>query len=110
MTPNPPVPVASDIEVTVSFSPHADMVDEVVLRLPDGATVADAIAASGLQERHAALDLSLLPIGVWGALCEPRQPLRGRDRVELYRPLTVDPKEARRLRYRAATKLGRVGK
>ena len=41
-------------------------------------------------------------MGVWGRACEPGQVLRDRDRVECYRPLTVDPKEARRLRHRRA--------
>jgi putative ubiquitin-RnfH superfamily antitoxin RatB of RatAB toxin-antitoxin module len=42
-----------------------------------------------------------LSVGVWGALRGLDHPLRDRDRVEVYRPLKVDPKEARRLRYRS---------
>jgi hypothetical protein len=38
-------------------------------------------------------------MGVWGRAREAESPLRDRDRVEIYRPLTVDPKEARRQRY-----------
>jgi len=38
---------------------------------------------------------------VWGKLREPGDPLREGDRVEVYRPLKVDPKEARRQRYRS---------
>lgn len=87
--------------ISVAFSPRAGVVDEVTLHLPAGATIADAVAASGLQSRHPEVVLAALPVGVWGALRAPDTPLRERDRVELYRPLVVDPKEARRRRHRA---------
>jgi hypothetical protein len=64
-----------------------------------GATLADALAASGLVTRHA-LDAATLRAGIWGKVREPATPLRERDRIEIYRPLIVDPKEARRQRYR----------
>jgi putative ubiquitin-RnfH superfamily antitoxin RatB of RatAB toxin-antitoxin module len=86
------------LRVSVVFSPRAGEVDETDLTLPPGATVADAVEASGLQARHPKVDLNALPVGLWGALCERSQLLRDRDRVELYRPLRVDPKEARRQR------------
>ena len=93
---------ARRLTVSVAFSPLAGIVDEVVVVvLGEGATVADALRMSDLQKRHPQVDLSGLPTGVWGVLCEPTQRLRDKDRVELYRPLTVDPKEARRLRFRA---------
>lgn len=91
---------AGRLTVSVAFSPQAGAVDEVVVVLGEGATVADALRMSDLQERHPQVDFSGLPTGVWGVLCEPTQRLRDNDRVELYRPLTVDPKEARRLRFR----------
>jgi uncharacterized protein len=87
------------LTVTVVYSPRAGDVDEVVLVLPEGATVADALRASGLLQRHPGLDTNA-PLGVWGALVAPGALLRERDRVEVYRPLQVDPKEARRLRQR----------
>ncbi len=89
------------LAVAVAFSPCAGVVDEVSLRLPEGATVGDAVLASGLQARHPDVDLSALPVGVWGALRPLDARVRDRDRVELYRPLSVDPKEARRRRHRA---------
>ena len=91
---------APRITVTVVYSPCAGTVDQVVLSLPAGATVADAVRASGLPQRHAALDPAHTPVGVWGALRCPQDLLREADRVELYRPLSVDPKEARRRRHR----------
>ncbi len=65
----------------------------------DSVTLADALQASGLLQRHA-LVAEGLRVGIWGKLRPPETLLRARDRIELYRSLTVDPKEARRLRYK----------
>ena len=89
------------LRVSVTYSPGPRAVDEVALRLPDGATVSDALQASALQARHPGLDLAAASVGIWGALCRRDQRLRDRDRVEVYRALQVDPKQARRLRDRA---------
>ena len=88
------------LAVTVAYSPRAGVVDEVALSLAAGATVRDALQASGLVTRHPNVDFSEMRVGVWGKLRLLDDLLRDRDRVEVYRPLTVDPKEARRLRYR----------
>ena len=50
------------------------------------------------HQRYPALDLADATLGVWGALAAADRLLRDRDRVEVYRPLLVDPKEARRRR------------
>lgn len=92
---------AARLSVSVAYSPRAGEVDEVSLTLPPGATVADALRASGLQARYPDAALDALPVGVWGAFCRRDDVLRDRDRVELYRPLRVDPKEARRRRQHA---------
>lgn len=91
---------AATLSVSVAYSPRAGEVDEVALTLAGGSTVLDALMASGLAQRHAGLDVTNVRLGVWGKLRLPDDLLRDRDRVEVYRPLTVDPKEARRLRYR----------
>ena len=92
----PPTP----LRVSVAYSPRAGAVDEVELVVPAGATVADALRASALASRHPGLDPMTMPLGVWGKPCRPDDVLRERDRVEVYRPLQVDPKEARRRRQR----------
>ena len=92
---------AARLSVNVAYSPRAGEVDEVPLSMSAGATVADALELSGLQQRHAGLDLGTASIGIWGAPCRRDHVLRDRDRVEVYRPLLVDPKEARRQRYRS---------
>ena len=73
----------------------------VTLSLPEGPTVLDALNASGLVARHPEIDPAQMKLGVWGKLREPHDVLRDADRVEVYRPLLVDPKEARRQRYRS---------
>jgi uncharacterized protein len=63
----------------------------VKVDLPAGATVRDALAASGLEGNTA---------GIFGKRAALDQPLKDGDRVEIYRPLAIDPKEARRRRAR----------
>jgi putative ubiquitin-RnfH superfamily antitoxin RatB of RatAB toxin-antitoxin module len=88
------------IEVTLSCSPAAREVFEQILRLESDATVSDAVQASQLQQRFPALDWrhAMTP-GIWGRAVEWDQALKDGDRVELCRPLTVDPKVARRERF-----------
>ena len=87
------------LAVIVVFSPGPDRVIEAELQVAVGATVGEALAASGLALRHPDLALGTWPCGVWGRPCSHGTLLRDQDRVELYRPLRVDPKEARRRRH-----------
>ncbi len=68
-----------------------------VLELPAAATVADAILVSGV-EGECGIDTATLEVGVWSRPASPGRRLVDGDRVEIYRPLKVDPKEARRKR------------
>lgn len=90
---------AESLCVEVVFCPGPREADLVTLNLPVGSTVADAVAASGLAGRHPG-EATAWRLAVWGRACPADQLLRDRDRVELLRSLTVDPKEARRLRYK----------
>ena len=75
--------------------------DEQVLRaleLPEGATVAEVIEASNIAQQFPGTDLGKLPSGVWGKRVERSYVVRDGDRVELYRPLENEPREARRLK------------
>jgi putative ubiquitin-RnfH superfamily antitoxin RatB of RatAB toxin-antitoxin module len=87
------------VRVEVVYGPVGGPVDLVSLQLPEGSTVADALRASGVLQRHG-LAGDELSVGIWFKRAPLDAPLRDRDRVEIYRPLIVDPKEARRLRYR----------
>lgn len=99
--------LAEAVRVSVAYSPRARNVDETELSLPAGSTLADAVRASGLLARHPGLDLAQAKVGIWGRVQPVETVLRDRDRVEVYRALQVDPKEARRLRYRKVGQAGR---
>lgn len=88
------------IEVTVVYSPGPGQVLEWPLRLSPGATVEQALQASGLQTAHSDWERGSLEVGIWGRKASLRTALGQRDRVEVYRPLRVDPKTARRERFR----------
>ena len=100
---------AEGVCVSVVYSPRAGAVDATELTVPAGATLLDAVRASGLLARHAELDPAGMRTGIWGRTQPADTPLRERDRVEVYRPLQVDPKEARRLRYRKVARRPRAG-
>lgn len=87
------------IEVTVAYSPAPRQVCEIALCLLPGATVAQALQQSGLQSLYPELDLPTAALGIWGRKAALAQVLRDKDRVEVYRPLRVDPKVARRERF-----------
>ncbi len=89
------------LRIEVVYCPAPGRIDRVSLRLPAGASVYEALVASEILQRHA-LTEGGWRVGVWGRVRDPATPLRDRDRVEIYRPLAVDPKEARRLRYKRA--------
>lgn len=68
------------------------------LILAPGATLADAVKRSGVLEEAGGLDLADCRVGIFGKRKTLDTLLRDGDRVEIYRPLTADPKEARRRR------------
>jgi putative ubiquitin-RnfH superfamily antitoxin RatB of RatAB toxin-antitoxin module len=89
------------VRIVVVYCPRPGEVDIRELDVPAPLTVRDALAASGLLEAHPAIDLATQRVGIWGRRCRLDDSVREGDRIEVYRPLRVDPKEARRLRYRA---------
>lgn len=109
----PAAPATLCVEVVAATGPH--QVVRETLHLPAGSTVAQALAAgtvlgrlglgapgsaAGAGELPGLPDLGDWVVAVWGRLCQPGLALRDRDRVELLRGLRVDPKEARRQRYK----------
>lgn len=74
------------IEVVRALPDGAEVVE---VQLAPGATVRDALAASGLKGNQ---------VGIFGKRVTMDTPLANGDRVEIYRPLAMDPKEARRKR------------
>lgn len=89
--------MADSIKVEVVYA-KPDRQDVIALSLPAGASVRQAIEASGLLGRREEIDLAKVKVGVFGKLSKPDTMLRDRDRVEIYRPLIADPKEVRKQR------------
>lgn len=87
------------LHLTIVYAPNAREVDEVKLLLEAPCTVLQALQQSGLLLRHPEIDHHHALIGVWGRRAKLGQCLRDHDRVEIYRPLRVDPKVARRERF-----------
>ena len=90
---------ASQLAIELVWSPQPGSVRHLNLTVSAGSTVEQVLR--GCPEFADQLSsLTTLKLGIWGRLQPPGSVLRDRDRIEIYRPLTVDPKEARRLRYR----------
>lgn len=83
------------IEVVYALAQKQEIVP---LKLPPGATVRQAIEASGLLQKYPEIDVAKNKLGVFAKLAKPDATLRDRDRVEIYRPLIADPKEVRKQR------------
>jgi putative ubiquitin-RnfH superfamily antitoxin RatB of RatAB toxin-antitoxin module len=79
--------VALKVQV-VAAVPRKEFV--VTVELPEGATVRDALMKAGFNDER--------PVGIFGEPATPETKLADGDRVEVYRPLKIDPKEARRRR------------
>ena len=89
-SPQPPAPRLR-IEVVYALRDEQLL---VALEAEEGITARQAIERSGIRQRFPGVDVGL--IGIFGKIVEPDTPLRDGDRVEIYRPLVADPKEARR--------------
>jgi len=92
-----PIAVAGQIDIELVYATPARQ-ELLKLAVPARATVADAIELSGIASRFADENLGELQAGIWGRPVERQHRLEDGDRVELYRPLLTDPREARRLR------------
>jgi putative ubiquitin-RnfH superfamily antitoxin RatB of RatAB toxin-antitoxin module len=90
------VPALSiDIEVVYAL-PEKQIVRQ--MNLPEGTTAEQAVKLSGILPQFPEIDLLKNRVGIYGKLVPPATILCNRDRVEIYRPLRVDPKENRRKR------------
>ena len=92
------------MQIAVTYAPAERLAEEWLLELPEGSTVQLALAMSGAQTAFSDIPELLargdLCLGIWGRRCNTDQVLTDQDRVEIYRPLRVDPKVARRERFR----------
>jgi putative ubiquitin-RnfH superfamily antitoxin RatB of RatAB toxin-antitoxin module len=99
------VETAAELEIEVIYATGAEQA-LCRLRVPAGTSLAEAVRLSGLSQRYPQIELQALEIGVFGRLRDPAEPVAAGDRVEIYRPLQADPKDARRRRVAAQARRG----
>jgi putative ubiquitin-RnfH superfamily antitoxin RatB of RatAB toxin-antitoxin module len=80
----------------------------ISVEVPAGATLRQAIDASGILQRFASIDLNTQKVGIFGKLKPLDTVLADHDRVEIYRPLLVDPKVSRQRRVEKTRKAGSI--
>jgi putative ubiquitin-RnfH superfamily antitoxin RatB of RatAB toxin-antitoxin module len=90
------------IQIVLMDAPAARQVTELCLAVPEGTSVREALVLSGWLERRPefAQCLPNLEVAVWGRKVPLSHVLRDQDRLEFLRPLIVDPKVARRERFK----------
>jgi len=89
------------MRITVAHCLAARQVQEFQIDLPEGARASQALQACGISlQDGGAPDAPGWLLGIWGRRCTPAAALQDGDRLEVYRPLRVDPKVARRERFK----------
>ena len=84
-----------DVEIVYASS---EQQCTIAVSAPKGTTVRAAIERSRIAEQFPALDLAQNRVGIYGRLCNLDDMVTTGDRVEIYQPLRIDPKQARRKR------------
>lgn len=85
------------IEIEVAYAKPEEQVI-ITINVPQETTIEQAVELSGLLARFPEIGRSEIKAGVFGVVRKPGQAVKQGDRVEIYRPLIHDPKEARRQR------------
>ena len=88
-----PIPIA--IEVAYASANQSWLIP---VEVEEGTTVQQAITSSGILQQFPDIDLQTNKVGIFSKIIELDVPVRAGDRIEIYRPLVLDPKAARRLR------------
>lgn len=89
-------------------TPEKQAILEIMVE--SGTTVEQAIVASGIVKTFPDINLEVLKVGIWNRTCKLTDLPKTGDRIEIYRPLIADPKEARRRRAEKAKEEGRANK
>lgn len=84
-----------DIEIVYALPAHQVLKQ---WRVPVGSTIKQAIHDSGILDEFPEIDLNKNKFGIFSQFATPETILQPHDRIEIYRPLLIDPKEARRIR------------
>ena len=97
------------IEVEVAYAwPERQLI--LPVEVPRGTTAIEAVRLSGIEEQFPEIEPGKNRLGVFGKLCKQDRPLIAGDRVEIYRPLIVDPRTARRELAAAGKSMGKSGR
>ena len=99
--------MSASLSIEVCYA-RQDAQTLIAVTLPAGATVRDALTASAIATRHPEIDPATAKIGLFGKLTSLDAPLADHDRVEIYRPLIVDPKLARQRRVEKTRRAGSI--
>lgn len=91
------------LNVSVIFA-RPDVQTEIRLAVPRGVTVRAVIERSRILDSYPEIDLAVNKVGIFGELRDLSTTVQDGDRVEIYRPLLIDPKESRRRNAAAAPK------
>jgi putative ubiquitin-RnfH superfamily antitoxin RatB of RatAB toxin-antitoxin module len=86
------------MKVEIAYTRHANEQTLLSVQVRPNSTVRQAIDQANLLELYPEMDLTTQPVGIFSRKVSLDTPLQPGDRVEIYRPLHMDPKEARRLR------------
>jgi len=85
------------ITLEVAYAnPEQQVINQIAV--PEGSTVEQAIKLSGILKQFPEIEATAIKAGIFGQLCKLDQMVSQADRIEIYRPLIHDPKEARRQR------------
>lgn len=96
------------IRVEVAYArPETQVI--IPLEVATGVTIEQAIRQSGILASFPEIDLASNKVGIFGKLSKLDQPLREKDRVEIYRRLIADPKEVRKQRAAEGKKMKKGG-
>jgi len=87
------------LKITLVYSPAPRQVREWAIEIESGATVCQALVGCGVFDDFPGLEKNCLLAGIWGQKIRLDHLLADNDRIEIYRPLRVDPKTARRERF-----------
>ena len=101
-----PIPTARTLRVEVAYALR-DRQALFAVEMEEGGTVGQAIQRSGILGQFREIDLARAKLGIFGRTVSLDTPVRDGDRVEIYRPLIADPKDARRERAQRAPRRSR---
>lgn len=89
----------ADVSIEIALA-YAKPTQQLLMQfsIPEGATVQQAIEQSGILQQCPEIDLTVNKVGIFSLSCDLEQVLQAGDRVEIYRALQWDPKDARRNR------------